>query len=453
MSSPERRRRALHKLAVSAAAVAVCVLPTACDYPQASPLGAPTAPVDGQPGSAATTAPVVVPVGNITSARSSRGDGDRDRDRDRDRRTRTRTPRPTTSAPTSANVPPVTDPNAPPVDPNAPPVDPNAPPVDTTVPPTDTTTIDPAAPTVAPPVTTTIETPANGPVNGNNGLEVLGRDCTASELPPHSGFQDTVAKCVSTSMGEVAAQEQLPSLLITEAPTQVGVGQPFMLQVATRNLVRDRFLGAAAGGYYLESSFLNGDGLQRGHFHTACRILPNTNEAPDSSGVPAFFLATQDNGGGRGSDTVSIEVPATSTATAGTMQCTSWAGDGSHRTPMMSKANQTPAIDSVRIEISGNAPAAPIDQAEVQADAEQQQQAQQQEAAGQAPDQDGAPQPGAEESAPGGAPATAPAPAGTDTAAPEAPASSTSATATPASRGSLQDRFRQARERQAQGDN
>jgi len=444
MSSPERRRRALHKLAVSAAAVAVCVLPTACDYPLASPPGAPTAPVDGQPGTEATTAPVVVPVGNITTERSSRGD------RDRDRRFRTRTARPTTSAPSPAGAPQVTDTVVPPATDTAVPsaTDTN---VTTTVDPGVTT--DPAATTVAPPVSTTIETPTNGPLNGNNGLEVLGRDCTASELPPHSGFQDTVAKCVSTSMGEVAAQEQLPSLLITEAPTEVGVGQPFMLKVATRNLVRDRFLGAAAGGYYLESSFLNGEGLQRGHFHTACRILPNTDEAPDSSGVPAFFLATQDNGGGRGSDTVSIEVPATSTATAGTMQCTSWAGDGSHRTPMMSKANQTPAIDSVRIQISGNAPAAPIDQADVQADAAQQQQAQQQEAAEQAPDQDGAPQPGAEESAPGGAPATAPAPAGTDTAAPEAPAASTSATATPASRGSLQDRFRQARERQAQGDN
>ena len=31
------------------------------------------------------------------------------------------------------------------------------------------------------------------------------------------------------------------------------------------------------------------------------------------------------------------------------LQCTSWAGDGSHRTPMMTRANETPAIDSVRI--------------------------------------------------------------------------------------------------------
>ena len=41
------------------------------------------------------------------------------------------------------------------------------------------------------------------------------------------------------------------------------------------------------------------------------------------------------------------------------MQCTSWAGDGSHRTPMMTRANQTPAIDSVRIDVGGRrAPAA-----------------------------------------------------------------------------------------------
>ena len=77
-------------------------------------------------------------------------------------------------------------------------------------------------------------------------------------------------------MGEVAAEDKLPSLLITDAPEAVGVGQAFKLKVSTRNLVRDRFLGAAAGGYYLESSFLNGEGLQRGHFHTACRILPST---------------------------------------------------------------------------------------------------------------------------------------------------------------------------------
>ena len=132
------------------------------------------------------------------------------------------------------------------------------------------------------------------------------------------------------------------------AASSCGVGQPFKLQVSTRNLVRDRFLGAAAGGYYLESSFLQErTNLQRGHFHTACRSPASTRSAPDSSKTPEFFLATQDNGGGADADTVTITVPGIKSA--GVLQCTSWAGDGSHRTPMMSRANQTPAIDSVRI--------------------------------------------------------------------------------------------------------
>jgi hypothetical protein len=151
-------------------------------------------------------------------------------------------------------------------------------------------------------------------------------------------------------MGEVAAEDELPSLLITAAPETVEVDESFRLEVSTRNLVRDRFLGAADGGYYLESSFLDDDGLQRGHFHTACRILSSTNEAPDSGRDPEFFLATQDNEGGAEPDTVTIEVPGIDTA--GELQCTSWAGDGSHRTPMMTKANQTPAIDSVRITVT-----------------------------------------------------------------------------------------------------
>ena len=36
------------------------------------------------------------------------------------------------------------------------------------------------------------------------------------------------------------------------------MNESFRLKVSTRNLVRDRFLGAADGGYYLESSFLDG---------------------------------------------------------------------------------------------------------------------------------------------------------------------------------------------------
>ena len=191
--------------------------------------------------------------------------------------------------------------------------------------------------------------PPGGKDGNNNGLDVLGRDCTESDLDAHDGFQESPA-CVSTQMGEVAAEDKLPSLLITDAPDKVEVDESFELKVSTRNLVRDRFLGAAEGGYYLESSFLNEDGLQRGHFHTACRLLSSTDEAPDSGKAPEFFLATQDNKGGADPDTVTIEVPGIKSA--GELQCTSWAGDGSHRTPMMTKANETPAIDSVRIEVT-----------------------------------------------------------------------------------------------------
>jgi hypothetical protein len=436
----------MHKLAVSAAALAVCVLPTACNVPMASPPGAPSGSIGGHSGhdDLATTAPVVVPVGNTSEAEAapateaqaeaqsarSANDGDRDRDRDR-RRTRTRTPRPTTSTETAAPVGNGTETTTP---------------TDTSVPATDTTTT--APPTSTPP-----------PVN--NGLDLLGRTCaegTNAGLDPHTGFQADAAQCVSTQMGAVAESDKLPSLLITEAPATVAVGQPILLTVSTRNLVRDRFLGAAAGGYYLEASFLNGDGLQRGHFHTACRILStNPNTPPDEAPVAArndLFVATQDGGGNAAPDSVTVEiVPAAKNTQEGIMQCASWAGDGSHRTPMMSFANQIPAFDSVRINVGGSAPALPEAPAagaaaEAEADAQQQAEGQQQQA-GQAPDQDGS-------SGGGGAPAPAPAPA--DPAAPAspdtaAPATSTSAaTAAPASRRSLQDRFRELRERrQAQG--
>lgn len=181
-----------------------------------------------------------------------------------------------------------------------------------------------------------------------NGLDVLATDCSGSSLQPHDGFQKA-PRCVSTAFGEVGGQEQNPSLLITDAPTEVAPGQGFQLTVSTRNLVRDRFLAAGQGGYYKESSLLDGQGLQRGHFHTACRVLPNTDEAPDSAPEPAFFLATQDGSGSATPDTVTIDVPGIDQA--GDLQCSSWAGDGSHRVPMMQRADQTPAFDSVRIKV------------------------------------------------------------------------------------------------------
>lgn len=190
----------------------------------------------------------------------------------------------------------------------------------------------------------------NGNGNGGtNGLDVLGQDCSKSDLEPHDGFQKA-PRCVETSFGEVAAEEKNPTLLITEAPQTVKAGEDFALTVSTRNLLRDRFLGAAAGGYYLESSFLTEDGIQRGHFHTACRMLESTSEAPDPAPKPEFFLATQDNKGGAGPDTVTITVDGGMPG-KGTAQCAVWAGDGSHRTPMMQRADQIPAFDSVRITV------------------------------------------------------------------------------------------------------
>ncbi|MEV6595484.1 Pecanex-like protein 1 [Actinoplanes sp. NPDC051346] len=190
---------------------------------------------------------------------------------------------------------------------------------------------------------------------GNNnpppgaGLGVLTNSCQTSQLQPHDGFQNG-NRCVSTEFGEVGAAANNPSLLITEAPQQVQEGQAFTLKVSTRNLIRDRFLAAGQGGYYVESSVLQG-GLVRGHFHTACRMLNNTNEAPNPEPVPAFFVATEDNQGGAAPDVVTIQVPGL--PDQGLAQCASWAGDGSHRIPMMERANQTPAFDAVRIEVGG----------------------------------------------------------------------------------------------------
>jgi hypothetical protein len=180
-------------------------------------------------------------------------------------------------------------------------------------------------------------------------LGVLANNCDNSQLTAHDGFQNG-NRCVSTAFGEVPAAASNASLLITEAPEQVNANQAFEIKVSTRNLIRDRFLAAGQGGYYVESSLLQ-DGIVRGHFHTACRNLANTNEAPDPAPVPAFFVATEDGKGGRTPDTVTIQVAGL--PDAGTTQCAVWAGDGSHRIPMMERANQTPAFDTVRIEVGG----------------------------------------------------------------------------------------------------
>ncbi|KAB1160863.1 hypothetical protein F6X68_07285 [Micromonospora sp. AMSO12t] len=190
----------------------------------------------------------------------------------------------------------------------------------------------------------------NGGGNGGPGagLGVIANDCEDSRLQPHDGFQNG-NRCVSTAFGEVGPAADNPSLLITEFPDRVGANQPFTLRVSTRNLVRDRFLAAGQGGYYVESSLLNEQGLVRGHFHTACRMLGSLRQPPQPQEVPAFFVATEDSRGGAEPDDVTIQIPGL--PGSGTAQCAVWAGDGSHRVPMMERANQTPAFDVVRIQV------------------------------------------------------------------------------------------------------
>jgi hypothetical protein len=298
----------------AAAAALACLLPAACDAAAASPAYHNKPP---------------------TTARSGSGENHHGGGK--------------TSAPSSASAPAETDPAS--ADPSTDPAagDPSTDPA-AGDPSTDPAATDPASadPTSDAAATTTAAAGADGTLKVN-GLDVLARSCADGAekgLTPHTGFQVAPA-CVSTAFGAVAAQDKDPSLLITNSPRFVRANTAFTLKVSTRNLVRDRFLGAAAGGYYLESSVLTSDGLQRGHFHTACRMLASLNVAPDPAAVPAFFLATQDNAGGATPDTVTISVPGL--PSRGIAQCTVWAGDGSHRVPMMQRANQTPAIDSVRI--------------------------------------------------------------------------------------------------------
>lgn len=184
-------------------------------------------------------------------------------------------------------------------------------------------------------------------------LRPLADECSdrpLRSLELHDGFQEA-PRCVDTEFGAVTTARKNPSLLITKAPAEVAANTDFDLSISTRNLVRDRFLAAGQGGYYLESSLLNNKGLTRGHFHVACRVIGSTNEAPDPAPVPAFFKAVEDGGGGFAPDTVVVRVVNAKLPAGATVQCSAWAGDGSHRTPMMERANQTPAFDSVRIQV------------------------------------------------------------------------------------------------------
>jgi PT repeat len=201
------------------------------------------------------------------------------------------------------------------------------------------------------------ETPSPEPTDPTENPDLfVGNTCDAvgGGLANHTGFQSNDAQCVTAQHGVVAQVQNSPALTIADAPETVGVNQPFSIFVSTRNLVRDFFPPAGQGGYYLNSAFLNEEGLQRGHFHTACNLQPDRSVplTPDELLNPQFFVATEDAGGGREPDTVEVVVTA-GLPTPGTYRCSSWAGDASHRIPMLNFARQTPAFDVVRIEVTG----------------------------------------------------------------------------------------------------
>jgi hypothetical protein len=79
-------------------------------------------------------------------------------------------------------------------------------------------------------------------------------------------------------------------------------------------------------------------------------VLDSTDQAPQPDRQDVF-VATEDGGGGAAPDTVAVQIPGL--PAAGEAQCTTWAGDGSHRIPMQVFANQVPAVDSVRIQVTG----------------------------------------------------------------------------------------------------
>jgi hypothetical protein len=176
------------------------------------------------------------------------------------------------------------------------------------------------------------------------GPQILTDTCADSQLPPHDGFE-RAPRCVATDAGEVPLAT--PAVLISQFPRQARAGQQFQVTLTTRNLVRDRFLKAAEGGYYKEMSVLDGGGVVRGHLHVYVQALTDGATVPDADATPLeFFQAVEDGGGGAGVSRVAVAVGG---LTAGPKRLCVTMGDGSHRVPLMRAAKLAAGIDCVRM--------------------------------------------------------------------------------------------------------
>jgi len=200
-------------------------------------------------------------------------------------------------------------------------------------------------------------TPTGNPTPSTSGssssttppLDILATDCKDSRLEPHDGFQ-LGNRCVSTAIGEVGELAKNPTALIVKFPEDgVKVNTPFTVTISTQNIIRDRFLAAGQGGYYAETALLNAQGFARGHAHFGCRVLANTNEAPDPTRSD-FFVAIEDRAGSDTPDQIVVNV--SGLPRAGIANCGLWLGDNTHKIPSMQFANEIPGFDAVRFEVS-----------------------------------------------------------------------------------------------------
>jgi hypothetical protein len=176
------------------------------------------------------------------------------------------------------------------------------------------------------------------------GPQILTDTCADSQLPPHDGFE-RAPRCVATDAGEVPVAT--PAVLISHFPRLARAGRPFQVTLSTRNLVRDRFLKAAEGGYYKEMSVLDQGGIVRGHLHVYVQGLTDGATVPDADATPLeFFRAVEDGGGGAGVSRVAVAVGGLA---AGPKRLCVTLGDGSHRVPLMRAAKLAAGIDCVRM--------------------------------------------------------------------------------------------------------